>query len=192
MEPKLTEYDDLLANVRYDNRFHSIRNLVQPYDPEVVKVAALMHQTGDFIRACHEFVHAFTTYEMEVGDYWRTPAESLALRRIDCDDSAILLCSLLRRYLPADQVFCAAGIWINPKERGGHMWVRVNLPGEEPQILESTGAHNMSAYGTYEISILFNDEYAFATPRGLKEFGLIPTEDVIKSLVVAGAIPPGI
>jgi hypothetical protein len=37
--PKLTEYDDLLADVRWNGRFHSIRNLVQPNDPLVKELA---------------------------------------------------------------------------------------------------------------------------------------------------------
>jgi hypothetical protein len=191
MEPVLTEYDDLLANVRYDNRFHSIRSLVQPFDPDVVELAGILHGAPDFIEASHAFVHSFTYYQEEVGDYWRTPRESMDQKGIDCDDSAILLCSLLRNYIPANQVFCAVGMWVKGGNRGGHMWVDVREPGKPRQILESTAASDRMPYGLYEVSALFNDEYTFATPRGLKEFGLIPTEDVVKMYEKAGAIPAG-
>ncbi len=191
MEPHLTEYEDLLANVRWDGRYHSIRALVQPHDPDVMELAQILHGTPDFIEACHAFVHAFTTYQEEVGDYWRTPAESMDQKAIDCDDSAILLCSLLRNYLPPDQVFCSVGIWAKRGKSGGHMWVTVKEFGKPARLLESTGPSTREPSGVYHLSALFNDEYTFATKRGLKEFGLIPVEEVVDTLVLAGVLPAG-
>jgi hypothetical protein len=75
--PKLTEYDDLLANVRYDGHFHSIRNLVQPADPTVQEVALTLVQAPDFVAACQDFVNSFTTYQYELGDYWGAPLETI-------------------------------------------------------------------------------------------------------------------
>ena len=75
--PKLTEYDDLLADVRYDGRFHSIRNLIQPADPGVKEVADTLFQAPDFVAACQDFVNSFTTYGYELGDYWGTPGETM-------------------------------------------------------------------------------------------------------------------
>jgi predicted transglutaminase-like cysteine proteinase len=45
-----------------------------------------------------------------VADYWQLPSETLALGTGDCEDYAIVLCSLLRAYgVPADSVFVAVG-----------------------------------------------------------------------------------
>jgi hypothetical protein len=190
---QLQEYDDLLANVRWDNRFHSVRNLVQPFDPDVIELSHILHVAPNFPEAAHAFVHSYTTYGEEPGDFWRTPAESLDMSArkegIDCDDSAILLASLLRNYLPPDRVFCAAGIWTKNGRGGGHMWVEVARPGGGHDILESTASSLKAPYGLYETSVLFNDEFAFATKRGLSMFGMIPVEDVVETLVAAGAIP---
>ncbi|MDD4986059.1 MAG: hypothetical protein PHQ43_09760 [Dehalococcoidales bacterium] len=207
MEPRLTEYDDLLADVRRDGKFHPIRSLVQPFDPEVAEVAQYLHQTTDFVTSAQDFVHQFTIYRAEVSDYWRTPAETLSLfnrfwpqlreygsaelPESDCDDMAILLCSILRNYIPADQVFCAIGVYRRPGKEEGHMWVEYRLPGGETQIIEATAPSWRETTGVYQVSALFNDEYAFATPFGLKEFGLLPLEEVIQSLVAARAIPCG-
>lgn len=191
MEPRLKEYDDLLANVRWDSKFHSIRDLVQPWDPDVIEVAAVLSKAPDFAEACHAWVHAFTEYQEEVGDYWRTPHESMEQLKIDCDDSAILLCSLLRNYIPPDRVFCAVGSWYKGGRGGGHMWVEIAEPDGTTRILESTASSTKELSGRYETSALFNDEYAFSTDYGLKLFGFIPTEEVIKTLILAGALPPG-
>ena len=96
MSVKLKEYEDLLANVRHDGQFHSIRDLVQPFDPLVKEVADILIQAPDFIEAAQDFVAEFTVYKEEVGDYWGYPMETLAFRSGDCDDLAILLCSILR------------------------------------------------------------------------------------------------
>jgi len=83
-DSKLQQYDDLLADVRHDQKYHSIRSLVQPNDSEVRDVARVLVQAPDFIAATQEFVNSFTTYRSEVGDLWTTPAETLAARAGDC------------------------------------------------------------------------------------------------------------
>lgn len=189
MEPVLTEYDDLLANVRYDNRYHSIRDLVQPFDPTVLEIANILRPLPDRITAVHDLIHAYYPYIEEAGDYWSTPAEMFSIQAGDCDCTSILMCSILRNFIPADQVFCAVGMWSKNGHTGGHMWVDVHETGKSRQVLESTAASDRLPYGLYQVSALFNDEYTFATPRGLKEFGLIPTEDVAMIYERAYAIP---
>ena len=167
----LSMFDDLFASVRYDNDFHSIRSLVQPDDPEVREIAAVLEAAPDFIEACQDFVDSFTTYENEVGDYWTEPWELLEERAGDCDDKAILLCSLLRTVLPADQVFCAVGDWAL-NGRGGHMWVVTQGKNSEDRIIEATASSTKPVKGNYNLQAIFNDVYAFATPAGRKEFAL--------------------
>ena len=203
----LEQYDDLLANVRHDGQYHSIRSLVQPQDAEVMAVAAILSETPNFVVACQNFVDSFTTYAREVGDFWAIPEETMTphcplcdsllllpideaydayvcarcawqgrpLRRGDCDDKAILLTSLLRYEIPAEQVFCAVGDHILGGRREGHMWV-VIWDGESwyDYIVEATAPSQATVRGHYELMAIFNDEKAFAYPQGLRKFDLHP------------------
>ena len=172
-DSKIKRYNDLLADVRHDHEHHSIRSLVQVDDPEVREVARLLVQATDFISAAQEFVNSFTTYGAEVGDFWRTPSETLEKRSgVDCDDSAILLTSILRNYLPPDQVYCAFGLWAMGGKTDGHMFVVTAGEGGEDRILESTAPPGKVTRGKYVIYGMFNDSYAFSTDIGLKEFDL--------------------
>jgi len=176
-DSKIKRYDDLLADVRHDHEHHSIRSLVQVDDPEVREIARVLVQADDFISATQEFVNSFTTYGSEVGDFWRTPSETLEKQTgVDCDDSAILLCSILRNYLPPDQVYCAFGLWAMGGRTDGHMFVVTKGEGGEDRILESTAPPGKSLRGKYVIYGMFNDSYCFATDIGLKEFDLKTVE----------------
>ena len=176
-DSKIVRYDDLLADVRHDHEHHSIRSLVQVDDPEVKDIARVLVQAPDFISAAQEFVNSFTTYGSEVGDFWRTPSETLEKTEseepgVDCDDSAILLCSILRNYIPPDEVYCAFGLWAMGGKTDGHMFVVTKGEGGEDRILESTAPPGKSTKGKYVIYGMFNDKYCFSTDIGLKEFDL--------------------
>jgi len=181
-DSKIKRYDDLLADVRHDHEHHSIRSLVHVDDPEVRDIARVLVQASDFISASQEFVNSFTTYRSEVGDYWATPDEMLSKRSGDCDDSAILLTSILRNYIPPDQVYCAFGLWAMGGKTDGHMWVVTQGEGGEDRILESTAPPGKSLRGKYVIYGMFNDKYAFSTDIGLKEFDLKQVELAESSL----------
>ena len=75
-----------------------------------------------------------TGFRSTVYDHWAFPAETLALGMGDCDDSATLLTSLLRNFLPQDRVFATVGLF---GRWGGHVWVTA-LNGREPFTLEAT------------------------------------------------------
>ena len=183
-DSKIKRYDDLLADVRHDHEYHSIRSLVQVDNPEVREIARVLIQANDFIESSQEFVNSFTSYGSEVGDFWRTPAETLEKRTaVDCDDSAILLCSLLRNYIPPDQVYCAFGLWAMGGKTDGHMFVVTKGEGGEDRILESTAPPGKSLRGKYVIYGMFNDSYAFSTDMGLKEFDLKIAEEKEESYV---------
>jgi hypothetical protein len=184
-------YSDLLADVRYDNRYHSIRGLVQPDEPTVVEIARVLVQAPDFISAAQDFVDSFTTYQREIGDYWATPGETLAraegddgLAYGDCDDKAILLCSILRNYIPPDKVFCAFGMW----KGEGHMWVVAEGEGEEDRIVEATASSDKSIKDNYNLMAIFNDRYAFATDEAIRHFALrkVAAEREAELCLIAG------
>lgn len=165
-------YSDILANVRYDGKYHSIKSLVKPDDAMVKDVARQLIQSKDFISVSQQFVNSFTTYKREIGDYWRTPDETLDEQSGDCDDKAILLCSILRNYMPADQVYCAYGLWTQENESEGHMWVVVEGDDGNDRIVEATAGPDNATIGNYVIHGIFNDKLAFSTDVGLREFGL--------------------
>lgn len=181
-DSKIKRYDDLLADVRHDHEYHSIRSLVQVDDQEVRDIARVLVQASDFISAAQEFVNSFTTYGSEVGDFWRTPSETLEKSQeevepgVDCDDSAILLCSILRNYIPPDEVYCAFGLWAMGERTDGHMWVVTKGEGGEDRILESTAPPGKVTRGKYVIYGMFNDKYCFSTDIGIREFDLKTVE----------------
>jgi len=165
-------YQDLFANVRHDRQYHSVKALVQPNEPTVRDIARVLVQADDFIKAAQEFVNSFTTYKTEVGDYWTTPDELLEAQAGDCDDKAILLCSILRNYLPPDQVYCAFGLWSLNGQIGGHMWVVTEGEDGNDRVIEATAGPGKSLKGKYILHGMFNDKYAFSTDIGLREFDL--------------------
>lgn len=130
---------------RYGEETWDIRQFVQPDTPGVVEIAGLLPQNEpQFIQAAWEWVvnniayppgpfetedrhyqEAFTgrarrrhlTY-----DYWSFPAETLALGMGDCEDSAMLLASILRTRLPESRVYVSVGTF----NGYGHAWVTVD------------------------------------------------------------------
>jgi hypothetical protein len=220
----LKQYQDLLASVRGDKEFHSIRDLVQPDDSAVQDIADVLVQGKEFIALSQDFVHVFTKYKDEfggfwatqdelmtafskykselggywktpvefaedflthqddLGDYWSKPAETLDRRVADCDCFSILLCSILRNFIDADSVFCVLGYLDPAQKNSGHMWV-VTIDKEGKQrIVESTLPSNIPTHGVYEVEALFNDQYAFATDKGIKDFGLIGVPEETKKV----------
>ncbi len=114
----LTRYSDLLANVRNDGRHHSIRALVQPDDPKVVEIAQILMQSDDLTKTAQEFVNSFTTYSMEVGDYWATPAETLSPRCPICMNGVIAVGN--NRYSEEDATYyCDICGWTGKVTRVG-------------------------------------------------------------------------
>ena len=212
----LEQYQGLNARVRHDSQYHPIMELVRPNDPTVRNIARVLVQAPDFIAASQEFVDSFTTYRREIGDYWATPAETMALRCAecksskdivpiplfenseqlykcnfcgwqgvpvragDCDDKAILLCSILRNYMPADEVYCAIGLWTSAGDTDGHMWVVTPGNDGKDRIVESTAPPSRPVRGKYTLEAIFNDRYCFATRVGLKEFDLRSDESLLE------------
>lgn len=72
-----------------------------------------------------------------------------------------------------EDVYCAIG-YLNPSNKdSGHMWVvTVDKNGKE-RIVEATAPSTRHATGVYAVEALFNDKYAFASDKGLKEFELL-------------------
>jgi hypothetical protein len=124
---------------------------------------------------------AYTTDQVNYGvqDYWATPAEALARGSGDCEDYAILLCSLLRAFgVPADEVYVAVG---SDPYANQHSWVEEKYYTGVWRVLDTQ--QNLSSqppvFGTeaaafYTTDYCFNDITGFngppALPVGLYEF----------------------
>jgi hypothetical protein len=106
------------------------------------------------------------------GDYWQTPEETLSYRTGDCEDFAILLCSLFRAYgIPAERVYVTLGV---DGSEDGHAfviedwycdgeWRRVEsqAPAQFSSVawLGGLRPHPDSELDKYEITAVFNDVY---------------------------------
>lgn len=100
-------------------------------------------------------------------EYWQLPTETLRLGTGDCEDFAILLCTLLRAYgVPADEVYVGAGFPENP-ESPGHAflfehWYKGMWRALEPQwgvwIVLLIGDIDISGYSEF---YSFNDQGYF-------------------------------
>jgi len=127
-----------------------------------------------------DYVCKSVSYRSDNGEFWYFPDEVISRRAGDCDDSAILLCSLLRRFYPPDRVYVVAGTY-----RGlGHTWVE--LDGE---ILEPTytSARPVSDPQHYRSFAKFNDfQTVEVWPRSMTGlFQLAHNEGVKLSLMEA-------
>jgi hypothetical protein len=207
-EEKLQRYYDILARVRGDDEFHSIRSLVQPDNPDVREVADILARAGDFVGACQDFVNAFTYYRREVGDFWATPSETLAPRCPVCGSDELVPINI-----DEELYRCSCG-WQGQAVRSGdcddkaillvsllrtqlpadkvycafgvhtngrpegHMWV-ITEDDAEDRIIEATAPSGTRLHGDYELMAFFNDLYAFSYPSGIKEFSLIPVQEEI-------------
>lgn len=129
-----------------------------------------------------DYVCKSISYGSDDGEWWRFPAETLAKHTGDCDDSAILLCSLLRNFYPPDRVYAVAGTY-----RGlGHMWAE--LDGE---ILEATYtyAHAVTDPQNYHGLVKFNDVYVIELfPKATAQLFQLARNECLKLTLMTEAM----
>lgn len=112
-----------LVSVRYPGQWHELREFVQPDNPDVV---AIYSQIGPDTWALYDWVARNISYRLDVGEFFRFPSETLAREQGDCEDTSILLASLLKNIT---DTYVALGDY----QGYGHAWCQLN--GE---ILETT------------------------------------------------------
>jgi hypothetical protein len=101
------------------------RTYITPNDPDVQNILPQIIASKAFWRtdfgAIQVWVDKNVTYTPDKDDYWQKANETLKRRKGDCEDYAILLCTLLRAYeVPAKDVYVAIG---RNSEGKGHAYL---------------------------------------------------------------------
>jgi len=149
----MQELKDVFGDVRSDGRLHSLKSFVRPNDPMVKKVATILADANDPVWASWTWVDRIANYKEEITEFWAYPIETIMAGEGDCDDTAILLCSVLRNYFPPTDVFVVVGYYFEGGQERGHAWVAVG-----DRILESTKSPNGMPAARYMPYIMFNDK----------------------------------
>jgi hypothetical protein len=167
-----------------------MKQYITPNDPEVK--AAVNEILGQQLKAFSDFetlrdwVSRHVSYKSDqnvhgVSEYWQLPSETLRLRTGDCEDFAILLCSLLRAYgISADQVYVAAGVSGDGTYHAYlvERWYQGVWRVTEPQCGAWVGVFLADWLTTvsFETLCCFNDQHYFegppTLPPGVYEFQL--------------------
>ena len=175
--PKVHYQDSqVLVEVRSPGEWHDIRDFIHPMDPRVQQI---YHQVGPDAWALLDWVCRNIDYSHDNGEFWRFPSETIRNKSGDCDDTAILLSSLLLNFTDC---YVAVGTY-----RGyGHAW-----GVKDSQILESTYTYarpvpDPQSYRTYA---LFNDrEVIELWPGAMSQMFQLASNERHKLSLMAGAV----
>lgn len=181
--------EQLLSRHPFPNHPEQMKQYVTP-DNSAVKalVDDILHKElkvfSDF-EELRDWASWYITYKFDsdvhsVSEYWQLPAETLELRTGDCEDFAILLCSMLRAYgVPSNQVYVAGG-YGEDKTRGHaylvEKWYRGIWRVIEPQAGVWSGLflRDWLTSESFEEVCCFNDQDYFkgspTLPPGVYEF----------------------
>ncbi len=164
-----------LVSVRYPGQWHDLRDFVQPASPDVV---AIYSQIGPNAWACLDFVCRNISYRSDIGEFWQFPSETLRGAG-DCEDSAILTCSLLKNF---NDGYVALGNY----QGYGHAWCQLN-----GQILETTytRARPVPDPENYVTFVLFDEQEVIELwPGALDEVFSLQRNEATKLNLMAEAI----
>lgn len=98
---------------------------------------------ADLVRACQKFVCNTLTYTSDTtlgaSEYWLFPAETLVMKRGDCEDGSILMASLISCALPPDELWrirVVAG-WVEAEDGqlGGHAYCTYCRPDDNEWVI---------------------------------------------------------
>ena len=151
---KLIKYDMTVFITPDSDDIKSFANYINTNDPV---------QIYKFVRDEIKYVEDYLTYDYRF-EYWQFPEETLRLRTGDCEDQAILLCTLFRAkgYGP-DDVKVVFGL---TSENTGHAWVELFHEGNWV-VFDPTSSANEYIEKTRYYSLInatykgsFNDLYS--------------------------------
>ena len=159
------------------------RTYITPNDPDVQNILPQIITHKAFWRpdfgAIQVWVDKNVTYIPDKDDYWQKSNETLKRRKGDCEDYAILLCTLLRAYeVPAKDVYVAIG---RNSEGKGHAyliedWYKGKWRVIEPQDggLFTTDAAASETARTFDVEAVFNDTSYEGKPFWLSQILATP------------------
>jgi len=163
-----------LVNVRY-GKWHDLRDFIQPSNPDVL---AIFSRYGPDSWALYDFVCRNIDYRRDIGEFWLVPSETLK-GYADCEDTSILLTSLLRNFTNA---YVALGSF----QGFGHAWVT-----EGGQIYETTytRARSVPDPQNYCPYLYFNDQVVIELwPSALSEVFDLNRDEATKFNLIAQAL----
>lgn len=170
--------DQYLVSVRYPRQWHELRDFIQPSNPDVV---AIFSEFGPDYWSLYDFVCRNIDYRMDIGEVWQFPSETLARGQGDCEDSSILLTSLIRA---GGNPSCH--VTLGSLGGCGHAWSEVN-----GQILETTytSARPVPDPVAYEPMVIFNEsEVIELWPGALGEVFELGRDEAAKLNFMAEAL----
>ena len=162
----------ILVAVRYPGQWNYLQDFVQPGNADVL---AIFSRYGPDYWALYDFVCRNVDYRRDIGEFWQTPGETLARKLGDCEDTSLVLCSLLRNTIDTH-------VALGSFQGYGHAWCQLN--GE---ILETTytSARVVPDPQDYCPYVYFNDQDIIELwPDALAEvFGLNRNEAAKLNLI---------
>jgi len=176
-------YEDgqYLVNVR-GGRLQDLRDFIQTSNPDVL---AVYSQIGPEYWTLYDFVCRNISYRLDTGEFWQVPSETLGRYWEegqgygDCEDTSILLVSLLRNFTHAH---VAVGMY-----RGyGHAWCQ-----RAGQILETTytSARVVPDPQNYSPYLYFNDQEVIELwPGALEEMFALRRDEATKLDLLAAVV----
>lgn len=167
-----------LVAVRYPGQRHDIREFVQPSNPDVV---AIFSQYGPDYWSLYDVVCRSINYRRDIGEFWQLPSETLVSGLGDCEDTAILLTSLIR-------VGRVPNCYVALGNLGGygHAWCQFN-----GQILETsyTQARLVPDPQDYCLYCMFHEsEVIELWPGALGEVFSLQRDEELKLSLMAGVL----
>ncbi|MBA7692236.1 hypothetical protein ES703_100799 [subsurface metagenome] len=175
--PQRVYYQDgqILVAVRYPGQWNYLQDFVQPDNPDVLAISS---QYPDYW-ALYDWVCSEIQYRADPHEFFQFPSETIARRLGDCEDSALLTCSLLRNFADA---YVVLGNY-----RGyGHAWCQL-----DGQLLETTytRARLVPDPQDYCPYIIFNDQEVIEFwPGALDEVFDLGRDEAAKLNLIAQAL----
>lgn len=167
-------YEDgqLLVSVRYPGQHYDLRSFVIPDDPAVQEVYS---QIGANPWELFDWVCRSVSYRRDIGEWWSWPWETINRGTGDCEDTSILLTSLLRN-------FTDAHVALGNYQGYGHAWCEHNGQVMETTYTLAKPVPDPQDYCPY---VCFNDQEVLELwPGALGEiFDLRRTEELKLNLI---------
>jgi len=166
----------ILVAVRYPGQWNYLQDFVQPENPDVLTISS---QYGPDYWALYDWVCSEIQYRADPHEFFQFPSETIARRLGDCEDSALLTCSLLRNFADA---YVVLGNY-----RGyGHAWCQL-----DGQLLETTytRARLVPDPQDYCPYIIFNEQEVIEFwPGALDEVFDLGRDEATKLNLIARAL----